>query len=29
MGERAELLGGSFNVSSTPGTGTIVEVVLP
>lgn len=29
MGERAELLGGSLNVSSTPGTGTIVEVVLP
>ncbi len=29
MGERAELLGGSLNLSSTPGTGTIVEVVLP
>ena len=29
MGERAELLGGSLHVSSTPGTGTIVEVVLP
>jgi signal transduction histidine kinase len=29
MGERAELLGGSLNVSSTPGSGTIVEVVLP
>ena len=29
MGERAELLGGSLDVSSTPGTGTIVEVVLP
>ena len=29
MSERAELLGGSLNVSSTLGTGTIVEVVLP
>ncbi len=29
MGERAELLGGSLNVVSSPGTGTIVEVALP
>jgi signal transduction histidine kinase len=29
MGERAELLGGSLNVASTPGSGTTVEVVLP
>ncbi len=29
MGERAELLGGSLNVVSTPGKGTTVEVELP
>jgi signal transduction histidine kinase len=29
MGERAELLGGSLNVVSTPGEGTTVEVELP
>jgi signal transduction histidine kinase len=29
MSERAELLGGSLNVVSAPGSGTIVEVVLP
>ena len=29
MSERAELLGGSLNVSSTPGKGTVVEVELP
>jgi signal transduction histidine kinase len=29
MCERAELLGGTLNVSSTPGKGTVVEVELP
>jgi signal transduction histidine kinase len=29
MGERAELLGGSLNIISTPGKGAIVEVTLP
>lgn len=29
MGERAELLGGSLNIVSTPGEGAIVEVTLP
>ncbi len=29
MRERAELLGGSLEISSTPGTGTIVTLVMP
>ena len=29
MKERAELLGGSFNVSSSPGKGTILQLNIP
>ena len=29
MRERAELLGGSFSITSTPGVGTLVEAMIP
>jgi signal transduction histidine kinase len=29
MRERTESLGGQFNISSAPGSGTTVEVLLP